>query len=134
MLWTRRVFTMTGFAVAAAAFCVLAHTRDEVAATALIAIIACAHTLHSSGYVANYVEVAGAADVGVLSSVGNTLANISGFVGPPFVAHLLAVSNGSWAPIFYSTAALYATQVSLYGGFSSVEMQQRKTETKAKAG
>ena len=77
---------------------------------------------------ANYVEIAGAADVGVLSSVGNTLANISGFVGPPFVAHLLTAFNGSWAPIFYSTAALYTIQVAFYGALSSVETQQRKTK------
>eukprot|EP01046_Picozoa_sp_COSAG06_P073570 COSAG06_NODE_22066_length_735_cov_0.825472_1_plen_53_part_10 len=52
--------------------------------------------LASAGYGPNYLEVGGP-DTGVVSAVGNTLANVPGMVGPVVAVWLLR-KTGSWLP------------------------------------
>ena len=57
-----------------------------------------------AGYGPNYLEVGGP-DTGVVSAVGNTLANVPGMVGP-VVAVWLLKKTGSWMPLFTATAGI----------------------------
>lgn len=63
--------------------------------------------LHNSGYGPNYLEVGGP-DTGVVSAVGNTLANVPGMLGP--IVAVWAVKEmsdrASWMPFFVATAGI----------------------------
>ena len=77
------------------------------------------YTARTSGYVSNYVDIAGP-DSGILSAVGNTIANTPGVFGPPLVTAVLAATGRSWVALFSTTAVLYAAQAALYVRYSSV--------------
>lgn len=59
----------------------------------------------NSGYGPNYLEVGGP-DTGVVSAVGNTLANVPGMIGP-VIAVAVKNKTGSFLPYFGVTAALH---------------------------
>jgi len=62
---------------------------------------------HNSGYGPNYLEVGGP-DTGVVSAVGNTLANAPGMVGPIIAVWAVRQMSerASWMPLFVGTAVI----------------------------
>jgi ACS family sodium-dependent inorganic phosphate cotransporter len=71
--------------------------------------------LHNSGYAPNYLEVGGP-DTGVVSAVGNTLANVPGMLGP--IVAVWAVKDmgnrASWMPLFAATAGIQAVAAAFF--------------------
>lgn len=71
--------------------------------------------LHNSGYAPNYLEVGGP-DTGVVSAVGNTLANVPGMLGP--IVAVWAVkemsNRASWMPLFFATAGIQVVAGSFF--------------------
>jgi hypothetical protein len=70
--------------------------------------------------IANYIEV-GAADVGVMKAVGNTLANAPGAVIPTLGVLLRRRFGGSWLPLLAVVGSFQLTAGLLYARFASVE-------------
>ena len=82
--------------------------------------------LHHSGFIVNYLE-AGGKDTGLLTGVGNTLANLPGVVSPLF-AELVVRRYGSWRPFFFTSAIFevlccwfFASSVSMRSGREQLE-------------
>jgi sugar phosphate permease len=119
LLGVRKLFTGTAFLGSGCLFVVFAHAQTPVVAVCCQCGIVMIMTLHSSGYVANYLDVGGA-NSGLLSGVGNTVANIPGFAGPPLTAWMLKRSGGEWAPVFYLTVVFAITATSVYTAYASV--------------
>ena len=82
--------------------------------------------LHHSGFIVNYLEARGK-DTGLLTGVGNTLANLPGVVSPLF-AELVVRRYGSWRPFFFTSAIFevlccwfFASSVSMRSGREQLE-------------
>jgi len=119
---TRQLFTCGTFMLVAAVFAALGTATAAGSASFGVAgftAVVCFHTMFSPGYQANYLDVGGQ-NSGILSSFGNTLANL------PFNTLLTAwflddgTTDGGWAGLFLFTAALYALQAVAYWRFSSI--------------
>ena len=76
---------------------------------------------HNSGYGPNYLEVGGP-DTGVVSAVGNTLANAPGMVGPIIAVWAVRQMSerASWMPLFVGTAAIQLVAGAFFQLFGSI--------------
>lgn len=80
--------------------------------------------VYGSGHIPNYMEV-GAADVGVLKAIGNTVANAPGVVIPALGVALRQRFNGSWIPLLALVGAFQVTAGTVYACLASVESAER---------
>ena len=60
-----------------------------------------------------HIAEVGGPDTGVVSAVGNTLANVPGMVGPMIAVWLLR-TTGSWMPLFTGTAVCQLCAAALF--------------------
>eukprot|EP00051_Salpingoeca_urceolata_P012014 m.149344 g.149344 ORF g.149344 m.149344 type:complete len:466 (+) comp17344_c0_seq5:2248-3645(+) len=72
--------------------------------------------LHSSGYSAAYIDVAGSSSA-VVSGVGNTLANCPGMFIPQLALAMRGLAGGAWWPVWLLIAALNCAAALLYASW-----------------
>ena len=121
ILWSRKIFTCGAFGVMSVCFCLFCLVQHKLLAVSLFSLVSCMHTLFSAGYVSNYLDIAGS-DAGVWNSIGNSIAQIPGFLGPIYLAFLLENFDGQWWPMFVTAAVMYAVASLVFGFFASTTM------------
>lgn len=78
--------------------------QRPLAAALAYSAVSLGQALHHSGFLPNYLEV-GADDSGMLTGVGNSIANLPGVISP-ILAELIVRKTGLWLPFFVSSAAV----------------------------
>ena len=112
VLSVRRLTSGIAFLGAAASLLAFSATTSKRVATLLVCLGYGLMTGHTAGFDQSYIEVGGG-DVGMLSAVGNSLANTSGFFLPALMVSFRRRFN-SWAPVFIFSAAVQLLSMSVY--------------------
>ena len=102
VLGMRRWSCVGGTVLSAGGMILFSLCRSPLPAALAYTTISLGQGLHHSGFIVNYLE-AGGKDTGLLTGVGNTLANLPGVVSPLF-AELVVRRYGSWRPFFFTSA------------------------------
>merc|ERR1712194_643332 len=100
---SRRVFTVTGFLLAAALMAPINQLRGSPwLVTVFFSLANACFGLAPSGFKANYLDIT-EQYVGVISGYGNTLGTVASWIGPQLVALVLA-QVGSWDAVLLIVA------------------------------
>lgn len=115
----RKIMQTTAFVLAAAPLLAMPAVASAGAAVALVSISAAANSLGHAAFGVNHLDV-GPRYAGVLMGISNTIAAIPGIVGVA-AAGFIWEATGSFAPVFYLTAAVYIAGAAGYLRWGSGE-------------
>lgn len=117
----RRLTQTIAFSLAAGPLLVLPATSSPAAVIALVSISAAANSLGLSAFGVNHLDIA-PRYAGVLMGISNTIATLPGIVGVAATGFIWQAS-GSFAAVFYLTAAIYLVCAAGYLRWSSGEQK-----------
>lgn len=115
----RKSIQSIGFIGGAIPLLVLPQVASVEAAVALVTLSLAASSLGLGGWGVNHLDV-GPRYAGVLMGISNTAATVPGIVGVAATGLILR-ATGSFAPVFYLTAAVYALGLAAYLAWASGE-------------
>jgi sugar phosphate permease len=124
-LVTRRWATYAYAAGQTAALLLFCHARSAAVATGALCLKAMADAPASLGVGSSYLDVGGRANSGVLTAVGNTVANVGSLLAPTVGAWIFVRFGESWPPVFYSACGLHLSAAAFYGAFISTREEVR---------
>mmetsp|Transcript_61758 Transcript_61758/g.162222 ORF Transcript_61758/g.162222 Transcript_61758/m.162222 type:complete len:515 (+) Transcript_61758:95-1639(+) len=130
LLASRRIFTVAGFLAAGAALAPIHQLKDfnPWVSTILFSVANACFGLAPAGFKSNYLDVT-ERYVGVVSGYGNTLGTVASWIGPQFVAFILA-RFASWDIVLCSVAGCNVLAALFYMRYATVTPIEA---TKAKA-
>ena len=106
LLQSRRLFTVFGYAMAAACLAPAHALKDWNAwcSTALFSIANAAFGLAPTGFKSNYLDVT-QKYVGIVAGYGNTLGTVASIIGPRITAATLVRTDGNWYAVLWTVCA-----------------------------
>jgi MFS family permease len=135
----RRLFTCSGFALAAVTLLAVFHLRTSLwATTACFSACNAFFGLAPSGFKANYLDIT-EEYVGIISGYGNTLGTVASFAQPKLLALILdstgataeSTAGGSWTAVLATVAGANLLAAAFYFAFATVEPIERLVRRKA---
>ena len=132
LVGSRRLFTTTGFLLAAAALlCVYsAREMNPWMSTMLFSLANSFFGLAPSGFKTNYLDIT-ERHVGIISGYGNTLGTLASWAGPQLVAMLLQHYD-SWALVLSVVAFSNVSASLFYMAFATVTPIEQLVEARVK--
>ena len=117
----RKLMQSLAFALGALPLLFLPHVATPGAAVALVTISTCCGALSLSAFGVNHLDI-GPRYAGILMGISNTAATIPGIAGVAATGFVLG-ATGSFAAIFYITAAVYLAGMVGYLAWASGEQK-----------
>lgn len=117
----RKLVQTAGFFIGAVPLIFLPRVTDPGVAIVLVTVSACCGAMSLAAFGVNHLDV-GPRYAGILMGISNTAATVPGIVGVAVTGLVLGIT-GSFAPIFYITAAVYLVGLAGYLAWASGEQK-----------
>lgn len=117
----RKLVQTAGFFIGAVPLIFLPRVTDPGIAIVLVTVSACCGAMSLAAFGVNHLDV-GPRYGGILMGISNTAATVPGIVGVAITGLVLGIT-GSFAPIFYITAAVYLVGLAGYLAWASGEQK-----------
>ncbi len=117
----RKLVQTAGFFIGAVPLIFLPRVTDPGIAIVLVTVSACCGAMSLAAFGVNHLDV-GPRYAGILMGISNTAATVPGIVGVAVTGLVLGIT-GSFAPIFYITAAVYLVGLAGYLAWASGEQK-----------
>jgi len=117
----RKLVQTAGFFIGAVPLIFLPRVTSPGIAIVLVTVTACCGAMSLAAFGVNHLDV-GPRYAGILMGISNTAATVPGIVGVAVTGLVLGIT-GSFAPIFYITAAVYLVGLAGYLAWASGEQK-----------